>query len=98
MYIFLILIQINVYFLFTFLSLIEVNAYFFIELFLSLIEAIAYFLFIINLVLIFKKNMHWLVLMIKRSIKNILSSIMGEVNEPVFFFTKHILSLKHTKQ
>ena len=36
--------------------------------------------------------------MIKRSIKNILSSIIGEVNKTVFFFTKHILSLKRTKQ
>ena len=26
------------------------------------------------------------------------SSIIGEVNKTVFFFTKHILSLKHTKQ
>ena len=26
------------------------------------------------------------------------SSIIGEVNEPVFFFAKHILNLKHTKQ
>ena len=38
--------------------------------------------------------------MIKRSIKNILSSIVGEVNKTVFFFffTKHILNLKYTKQ
>ena len=36
--------------------------------------------------------------MIKRSIKNILSSIVGEVNKTVFFFAKHILNLKYTKQ
>ena len=30
--------------------------------------------------------------MIKRSIKNIPSSIIGEVNKTVFFFTNHILS------
>ena len=37
--------------------------------------------------------------MIKRSIKNILSSIVGEVSKTVFiFFTKHILNLKYTKQ
>ena len=36
--------------------------------------------------------------MIKRSIKNILSSIIGEINKTVFFFTKHILDLKHIKQ
>ena len=30
--------------------------------------------------------------MIKRSIKNILSSIIGEVNKAVYFFTKHILN------
>ena len=35
--------------------------------------------------------------MIKRSIKDILSSIVGEVNKAVFFFQKHILRLKHTK-
>ena len=39
----------------SFLSLIEVNVYFFIDLFLSLIEVNVYFLFIINLVLILKK-------------------------------------------
>ena len=33
--------------------------------------------------------------MMKRSIKNILSSIVGEVNMTVFFFQKPILSLKH---
>ena len=36
--------------------------------------------------------------MIKRSIKKILSSIVGEVNKTVLFFTKHILNLKYTKQ
>ena len=36
--------------------------------------------------------------MIKRSIKNILSSIVGEVNKTVFFFTEHILNLKYTNQ
>ena len=36
--------------------------------------------------------------MIKRSIKNILSSIVGEVNKTVFFFIKNILNLKYTKQ
>ena len=36
--------------------------------------------------------------MIKRSIKNILSSVVGEVNKTGFFFTKHILNLKYTKQ
>ena len=40
---------------------------------------------------------HWPVVMIKRSMKNILSSIVGEVNKAVFFFHKHILSLKHAK-
>ena len=35
--------------------------------------------------------------MIKRSIKNILSSIVSEVNKTVFFL-KHILNLKYTKQ
>ena len=65
--------------------------------FLSLIEVSVYFSFIINLVLILKKNMYWLVLMIKRSIKNILGSIIGEVNKAVFFFTKHILNIKTHK-
>ena len=36
--------------------------------------------------------------MIKKSIKNILSSIIGEVSRTVFFFHNHILSLKHIKQ
>ena len=36
--------------------------------------------------------------MIKRSITNILSSIVSEVNKTVFFFIKHILNLKYTKQ
>ena len=27
-----------------------------------------------------------------------ISSIVGEVNKTVFFFTKHILNLKYTKQ
>ena len=35
--------------------------------------------------------------MIKKSIKNILSSMIGEVNKTLFFFTKHILNLKTHK-
>ena len=35
--------------------------------------------------------------MIKKSIKNILSSIIDEVNKSIFFFHKHFLSLKHAK-
>ena len=30
--------------------------------------------------------------------KNCISSIIGKVNEPVFFLKKHILDLEHIKQ
>ena len=92
-------------FLLTFFVINTGQCILFIELFLSLIEVNKYFLFIffiINPVLVLKNiyiyiYIHWPVLMRKRSIKNFLSSIVGEVNKTVFFFHKHIWSLKHAK-
>ena len=124
---FLILIQVNIYFLLIFFIIIEVNVYFFIDLFFinrgqciffidffwSLTQANVFFLlnfFIINRgqqifficheSCISSKKLYIYTLACtndKKINKNILSSIIGEVKKAVFFFHKHILSLKHAK-